>query len=183
MKKVFLLGSVFIATTVFAAVWMSYTASDEGSSITFKIKNFGLTVNGSFKGLAATLQFDPQQLTAASIDASVDANTVNTSNNMRDNHLRKEEYFDVAKYPRIKLVSSKIVNTGQANAYTFTGKLTIKKVTKDISFPFTAVLAANGTYSLKGEFKVNRRDFGVGGSSISMADVLIVNLNVTAKKK
>jgi polyisoprenoid-binding protein YceI len=61
------------------------------------------------------------------------------------------------------------------------GNLTIKGVSKFISFPFTATATANG-YVLAGQFKINRRDFNVGGSSWVLSDELSVSLNVAAIK-
>lgn len=181
MKKHILLPVLALTMMSFAVV-MNYSATDEGSSVKFKIKNFGLTVDGTFKGLQGNFNFDPNNLTTATFEASLDANTINTGNNSRDNHLRKDEFFGVKTYPRIKLVSTKIGNSSKAGSYVMNAKLTIKNVTKDISFPFTAIATGND-YLFKGEFKINRRDFGVGGSSISMSDVLTVFLSVTAKKK
>jgi polyisoprenoid-binding protein YceI len=181
MKKYILFPVLTLAIMSFT-VLLNYSATDEGSSIKFKIKNFGITVDGTFKGLQGNFNFDPNNLTAATFEASLDANTVNTGNNSRDNHLRKDEFFGVQKYPRIKLVSTKIGNSSKTGSYVMNAKLTIKNVTKDISFPFTAT--PNGAdYLFAAEFKINRRDFGVGGSSISMADNLTVFLSVTAKKK
>jgi polyisoprenoid-binding protein YceI len=181
MKKSILLPALALLTMSFALL-TNFTSTDEGSSVKFKIKNFGLTVDGAFTGLQGTMNFDPNNLTASTFEASLDANTVNTSNKSRDNHLRKQEYFDVAKYPKIKLVSTKISNSTKAGTYVLNGKLTIKNVVKDISFPFTATAKGND-YLFSGEFKINRRDFGVGGNSISLSDNLTVFLSITGKKK
>ena len=61
------------------------------------------------------------------------------------------------------------------------GNITIKGVTKEIKFPFTFT-AKDGGYLFEGEFKINRRDFGVGGKSFSISDELSVELSVFAKK-
>jgi polyisoprenoid-binding protein YceI len=116
----------------------------------------------------------------ASIDVSVDASSVDTDVDSRDNHLRKEEYFNVAKYPRLSFVSTKIEKSGNSNTYKVYGKLTIKGTTKDINFPFTATPQANG-YVFSGDFKVNRRDFNVGGSSFVLGDNVTISLQVSAK--
>jgi polyisoprenoid-binding protein YceI len=60
------------------------------------------------------------------------------------------------------------------------GNLTIKGVTKPIEFGFGAT-PKNGGYLFDGEFKINRRDFGVGGNSVSLSDKLTVTLSVFAK--
>jgi polyisoprenoid-binding protein YceI len=181
MKKSILLPALALLTMSFS-LFTNFTVTDEGSSVKFKIKNFGLEVDGGFTGLQGNINFDPNNLTASTFEASLDANTVNTNNKKRDSHLRKKEYFDAVTYPRIKLISTKISNSAKANTYILTGKLTIKNVVKDISFPFTSTQKGSD-YLFTGEFKINRRDFGIGGSSISMSDNLTVFLSITGKKK
>ncbi len=156
-----------------------YTPVDQGSSISFKIKNFGFNVSGSFSGLQGSIRFDPDNPSSGSFDVSIDANSINTGIDSRDGHLREESYFDVKKYPRIRFVSEKIEASGKGS-YTVSGKLTIKNHTKDISFPFTATAVENGLL-FKGEFKINRKDFDVGGSS-TISNGLDVMLSVLAKK-
>jgi polyisoprenoid-binding protein YceI len=148
--------------------------------VQFKIRNLGFNVNGSFSGLDGNIQFDPNNLTAANFDVSIDANTVNTDNNMRDNHLRNETYFDVKNYPRIHFVSTKITTSNKTGILFIFGKLTIKNQTKEISFPFTTTPINEG-FLFKGTFKINRKDFGVGGSS-TISDDLEVSLSILSKK-
>ena len=128
-----------------------------GSSVQFKIKNFGFNVDGSFSGLQGNIKFDPNDITHADFNVSIDANTVNTDNNMRDDHLRTETYFDVKKYPRISFVSTKVTPSTKNGVLFIFGKLTIKNQTKDISFPFTAETSDAG-YLFKGTFTINRKD-------------------------
>src|SRR4030095_5629180 len=80
----------------------SLTPADSESSVKFRIKNFGFSVTGSFTGLHGNIDFDPNNLAACHFDVTIDAKTVNTGIDMRDNHLRKSEYFDVENYPQIK---------------------------------------------------------------------------------
>jgi polyisoprenoid-binding protein YceI len=157
-----------------------YTPTDQGSTIKFTINNFGFGVDGSFTGLQGSIDFDPQNPAAGKFDVSIDAGTVNTDNSLRDSHLRNDSYFDVKNYPRIRLLSSRIVPKGPAGTYLFTGQLTIKAVTKEISFPFS-VTPAGGGFDFKGLFTINRKDFGVGGTS-TISNELTVSLNVMASK-
>ena len=151
---------------------------NDASEIKFTIKNFGLNVTGKFSGLSGTMQFNPSNLSASAFNVSVDANTVNTGVDMRDNHLKKEEYFDVSKYPTINFVSTSI--TGDQNGYTLSGRLTIKGITKEISFPFTATHQNDGTV-FTGNFSINRKDFNVGGGSAVMGSNVDVSLKVLAR--
>jgi polyisoprenoid-binding protein YceI len=165
-----------------------YKVVDQGSEIKFTINNFGFGVDGSFKGLQGSIDFDPQNAAAGHFDVSIDAGTVNTDNNLRDSHLRNDGYFDVKDYPRIRLVSTRIAATGKAGTYQFTGQLTIRNVAKEISFPFTVgplgggvVSPSDGSLHFSGSFTINRKDFGVGGTS-TISNELTVSLNVLATK-
>ena len=179
MKK--LIASLAFAIAVTSLPAQTYTASDDGSEIKFSIKNFGLTVNGSFKGLKGKINFNPANTTTASFNASVQVATINTGNGSRDNHLKKEEYFDASKFPVISFVLTRISKSTKAGTLQMEGKITIKGVTKVVSFPFTATPKMEG-FLFAGSFKLNRRDFGVGGKSLVLSDTLTVELAVFANK-
>jgi polyisoprenoid-binding protein YceI len=149
------------------------------SSVHFTIKNFGFNVGGSFAGIQGNVRFEPDNLSGTAFDVSVDAASINTDNNMRDGHLRGEDYLDVKKYPHILFVSETVRPARKQGNYHMVGKLTIRNVTKEISFPFTAVASGKG-YLFTGSFKINRKDFDVGGSS-TISDNLTVDLKVVVR--
>lgn len=161
------------------AIAQTYIPSENSSSVKFVIKNLGFGVDGSFKNLKGIIIFDPANLKASSLKVTVDAATINTGNQSRDGHLKKEDYFDVAKYPKISFVSDKIEKT--TAGYVTTGTFTIKYKSKTVAIPFTAVPQNNG-YLFNGKVQINRRDFGVGGSSMVLSDNLTLTLNVLAVK-
>ena len=178
LKKVFTAVALFCVVT---ALGQNYTPTDAGSKVRFVIKNFGINTGGTFDGLAGSITFDPSNLSGASFNVTVDAKTVDTDMEARDNHLRKAEYFDVEQYPKITFKSTKISTTNKEGYLYMFGVITIKNTSKEISFPFTQT-SKDGGILFEGEFKLNRRDFGVGGSSFSMSDELNVELSVFAKK-
>ena len=178
MKKIFTIIVLIIAGHCLYA--QTYTAADAGSEVKFSIKNFGLSVAGSFTGLEGKIIFNPANAASATFNVSVATSSVNTGNSSRDKHLKKEDYFDATNHSKLTFVSSKV--GGTAGAYTMEGLLTIKGVSKKISFPFTATPNSVGCI-FKGQFKINRRDFNVGGSSWVLSDELIVSLNVSAIKQ
>src|ERR1700730_13461815 len=120
MKSI-LLVSIITITGVF--LLDQYKPEDQGSSVQFKIKNLGFNVDGSFSGLDGNIQFDPNNIAASSFDVSIDAQTVNTDNKMRDNHLRDETYFDTKNYPRIRFASTKITPSNKTGTFLIFGKL------------------------------------------------------------
>jgi polyisoprenoid-binding protein YceI len=177
MKKIAsLLTIVMVANLAMA----QYKPVDNGSSIHFTIKNFGIGTGGSFTGLLGDIKFDINDLVGANFNVSIDANSINTGNETRDNHLRQETYFDVKNYPRISFVSTKITNSTKAGVLFVSGKLTIKNQSKDVSFPFTATPSGNG-YLFKGTFNIDRKDFGVGGTS-TISNNLEIQLNILSIK-
>lgn len=180
MKK--LLSVLFSCVMFFVVFGQSYSPVDLQSKVTFSIRNFGVGTGGGFKGLQGAIVFDPANLAVCSFDVSLDAKTIDTDIDSRDNHLRKEEYFDVSNFPKIIIRSTKFTPSNKQGTLFLFCDLTIKGVKKAISFPFTAT-PKDGGYLFEGNFKINRRDFGVGGNSISLGDNLTVYLSVFATKK
>jgi polyisoprenoid-binding protein YceI len=178
MKRIFFLFSLIIMTT--PAVFAQYKPVDKDSSVQFTIENFGFDVSGSFRGLQGTVDFDPQKPESAHFDVSIDASSINTDNSLRDDHLRGESYFDVKKYPRIRIESVKVQAGAKPGFYMLLAKLTIKSSTQNVLIPFTAIPMANG-YQFTGIFKIKRKDFDVGGTS-TISDELQASLNIIAKK-
>ena len=164
----------------FSLFAQTYTPVDNGSKVHFVIKNFGIATGGDFTGIAGSITFDPANPPASDFNVTVDASTVDTDIEARDNDLRKSDYFDVKKYPHLSFKSTKVTKTNKSGYFYMFGTITIKGVSKEVKFPFTAK-AQNGGYLFEGNFKLNRRDFGVGSNSISLSDELTVSLSVFAK--
>ncbi len=174
MKK-FILISLLLITGLAAKAQQKVTSY----SVKFKIKNFGLTVTGSLKGMVYKINFNPNNLENSKIRTSVKVKTINTGIGARDKHLKSDDYFDADKYPKITLESFKFTKLN-GNKYTGFFNLTIKNITKEISFPFTYSKSGNkGIFT--GTFTINRRDYGVGGSSLSMGDNVTVNISVSVE--
>ncbi len=146
--------------------------------VSFKIKNAGLTVTGRFTGLKTALVFDPADLAKSSLSASVEVATIKTGINKRDEDLQEEQYFNSGKYKLIEMKSIKLYKKGDGYAGMF--NVTIKGVTKQVEVPFQFNKTGN-TGEFKGSFDINRRDFGVGGSSMIMSDNLTVNITIKAQ--
>ena len=152
---------------------------EKESGVHFTIKNFGFNVGGSFSDITGDIGFDPANPGDARFDVKVGAASINTDNNMRDGHLRGEDYLDVTNYPYIHFVSVSVRPDKKKGSYQMNGNLTIRNKTKAIRFPFTAVASGSG-YLFEGSFKINRKDFEVGGSS-TISDNLTVTLKVLAR--
>jgi polyisoprenoid-binding protein YceI len=180
MMKTLLIGLLFIS---FNTIGQSYNPVDSASKIHFVIKNFGINTGGDFTALKGSITFLPDNPAASNFNVSVASSTVDTDNKMRDKSISGNEYFNAAKYPMITIASAKIEKTNKSAAgfYYFTGKITIKGVTKTIAFPFQAKEENNG-YLFTGNFEIKRTDFGVGEESIVLSNKVAITLSVFAKK-
>ena len=174
--KNILIFLIIISTKVFGQAndWLIVS-----SKISFKIKNAGLNVDGTLSGLTGKINFGTQA-NNNSIEASIDSKTINTGNNLRDEHLRGAEYFDVTKFQRITLKSSKI-SKEKNGTFVGTFTLTIKNKTKLITIPFSFIEIGDNAV-LKGNFVINRLDFEVGDSSFILSDNVTVSIETKVSK-
>jgi polyisoprenoid-binding protein YceI len=173
----FFTRSVLIAGFVFASNWNVDTAN---AKVSFSVKGPFGTVNGSFTGLEATIHFDPNDVAASMVQASIDANTVSSGIGLRNHHLRSEEqWLNTDKFPRISYKSKKIEKS--ASGYKAIGDLTLKGITKPVEIAFT--FSPNGNSGLfKGEFSIKREDFDLGKPGGSVGDIITLQLQVPVKK-
>jgi polyisoprenoid-binding protein YceI len=151
------------------------------SIVSFKIKNAGFNIYGSLSSLNAKIFFDPSKAFSNSIEATIYSKSINTDNTTRDGHLKKEEYFEADKFPKISLKANlfKKETNGDFNGFF---KLTIKNTTKDIRIPFTFT-EKDGKGLFKSSFTINRLDYGVGASSMILSDDATIHVEMNVLKK
>ena len=133
----------------------------------FSVKHLVIsTVKGEFGKTVGVLKLDEKDITRSSVEATIDAATVNTRTPDRDQDLRSPNFFDVAKYPTITFKSTKVEKAGEGKLKG-TGDLTMHGVTKpvvlDVEGP-TAVIKDPGGHQRRGlsaSTTVNRKDFGL----------------------
>ncbi|MDZ7896661.1 MAG: YceI family protein [Arcicella sp.] len=174
MKKI-LIMSLFVCftNTILAQNWKPVTAG-----VSFKLKMMGATVEGKFKGFSGVLKFDDNNLANSSLSATVDASTLDTDNNLRNKHLKeKAEFFNVAKYPTLKMKTTKIEKDGSNFVGYF--DLTMKETTKSVKIPFTFKKEGDKA-TFQGSTVINRRDWAVGGGTWGMSDNVTFTITVNA---
>ncbi|MBY0482110.1 MAG: YceI family protein [Chitinophagaceae bacterium] len=179
MKQLLLsLGFLLLTCSLFS---QHFVPVPKSSAVNFHIKNFGLTTDGNFGGLKGEVYFNPKDLENASIEMSVEANTVFTKNRKRDEHLMDEEFFYAEKYPTIYITSNSITAPKENGLYTFDGSILMRGITKKIQFEFSAKPQTMG-YLFEGSFKINRKDFGVGRSYITMSEEVKVDFSISVTR-
>lgn len=135
------------------------------SQVAFTIRHIFSRVPGHFGTFSGTIQFDPDSPGTGSVQVEIDANSINTSVEKRDNHLRSADFFDVAKYPKITFVSTGVKDLG-GGKLEVTGNLTMHGVTKPVTLA-TVVLGSGP--SMQGQLragfeatsKLDRTAFGI----------------------
>jgi polyisoprenoid-binding protein YceI len=179
----FLTTILFLAISAAAQV-QTWQIDPNHTAAQFSVRHMGIsTVRGAFTKVSGTAQYDPADLSKTSIDATIDASSVDTRVSMRDNDLRSANYFDVEKYPSITF-KSKSVQAAGAGKLKIVGDLTIhgvtKEVTLDVDGPSAPVTDPKGNAHVgaSASTKVNRKDFGVGGSSNMVGEDITITIDV-----
>lgn len=174
MKSLLLILFTFLSNFCFSQTWNPGTGN-----VSFKTKMLGIGVEGFFGGLKCNIKFSQNE--PQSISASINTNTVNTSNSLRDKHLKeKEEFFQTEIFPVITMQSVSIQKTTDGK-YTGTFNVTIKKITKSIKIPFSFEQKSN-TGILKSDFIINKNNWNLGGNTPGMADNVLVKINLNLTK-
>ncbi len=146
------------------------------------------TVEGRFREASATVKLDDADLTKSAVSVDINAASVDTGDAKRDAHLKDADFFDVAKHPKIRFVSTKIAKAGKA--YKLTGDLTIRDVKKSVTLDATLsdpvkTPWGNQARAAKVSGKIKRGDFGLKwNKGLETGGVLVgeeVTINVTAE--
>lgn len=168
MKKTVLVLSFIMASFASFGQW----AIDKGhSKFTFIAEHHGLSeVDGYFKKFDGKITASKDDLSDAVFEITIESASINTDLDMRDNHLKSEDMFNVEKFPTLTFKSTSLSKIG-GNKYKMVGDLTIKGVTK----PVTLDVTMNGPAAhpnpqnkklqlgIKATTTIKRSDFGIGG--------------------
>lgn len=134
MKKALSLLAVALIT-IGSFAQTNWKIDPSHSSLNFDIAHSGISfVNGKFTDYTGDVTTYGEELDEAKINFTVQIASINTNVEMRDNHLRSADFFEVETYPTMTFKSTKILATGKPDLYLLHGKLTIKDVTKDVIF-------------------------------------------------
>ena len=115
MKKILLLTLLILATMTVVAQPRPHIVDHAHSQINFVAEARFISAHGYFDKWEAEVQLDPAKIENSSFKITIEAASVNTRVARRDDHLRSKDFFDVATYPQITLVSKKITKTGIGN--------------------------------------------------------------------
>jgi len=151
------------------------------TSVQFEAKHlFLFKVRGRFAELTGRVNRDFADVGNSSVEATIDAASVDTANARRDVHLRSADFLDVANYPEIRFESKSIARGSDRDTFRIVGELTIKAITREIVLEVTEMdrsRSPNGeevTY-YAATTRINRFDFGITyGRGIIGRDLRVV---------
>jgi polyisoprenoid-binding protein YceI len=181
--------AVALLLTLSATAQETWQLDPPHSSAQFSVRHLGVsTVRGAFTKVSGTVKYDTSDVTKSSIQAMIDATSVDTRVDMRDNDLRSPNYLDVKKYPTIMFQSKKVEVFG-AGKLKVTGDLTIHGVTKEVVLDVDGPSATikdpwgNQRMGASATTKINRMDFGVAGAPGMVGDDISITLDLEMTKQ
>jgi len=180
---------VFLATAAQADQW---TLDVPHTSVQFKVSHLVISkVVGNFGEFSANLEFDGKDVTSGKIDMTVKVASINTDNPDRDKHLRSGDFFAAENHPDMSFKSKNVVK-GNDNKFQLVGDLTIRGVTKEVTFDcvFNGAVEFMGTSKagFTAKTTINRQDFGVSwsksldGGGLVVGDEVEISLELEFNK-
>ena len=170
-----------------------YEIDGAHSQIGFAVKHLIVSkTRGAFSAYSGSVEYDPNDLSTFHAQCSIDANSIDTNNTGRDNHLKGTDFLDTASFPQITFQGTQL--TASSGSYQLTGDLTIRGITQkitldvEISGPIASPFGGD-VIGISGTAKINRQDFGVkwnkamdtGGFVVD--DIVELNIDIEGHKK
>jgi polyisoprenoid-binding protein YceI len=178
------LVAVTIMVVPAVAQMQSWSIDSAHSSAQFAVRHLGIsTVRGAFTKVSGSVQYDSADPTKTTIDSTIDASSVDTRVEMRDNDLRSPNFFDVAKYPSLTFKSKRVEAVGSGKLKV-TGDLTIHGVTRgvvlNVDGPSAAVKDPRGNLHIgaAASTTIDRKDFGVNGAGPMVGDDVTITIDL-----
>jgi polyisoprenoid-binding protein YceI len=150
------------------------------SAAHFSVRHLMISnVRGEFTKLSGSALINPADLAKSTVDVTIDAASISTREPQRDEHLRSADFFDVANHPTLTFRSTRVQALGADN-FKLTGDLTIRGVTKEVTFDVEGPTASvkdpwgNIRAGITAAAKINRKDFGVAFNALTEAGGVMV---------
>ena len=187
MKKIGLLILVgLVYTGVFSQI--NWNVDKVHSSVRFSVPHLVISeVEGSFKDFSGSISTTKHDFTDANVNFTIGINSINTDNEMRDGHLKGDDFFNAAEYPNMTFKSTSFKKIA-GNKYELTGNLTIRNVSKTVKFDVVyGGTAKDGYGNTKAGFKattqINRFDYNLKWNALTEAGGATVGKDITIEMR
>lgn len=171
---------LIVASSIVVNGQQTWMVDKSHTNVSFTVTHMLISeVEGNFKLFEGSIITSKPDFSDAKITFTVDVASISTDNDARDNHLKNNDFFNAPKYPEMKFVSSSMVKKADGK-YELKGKLTIRDVTKDVTFEVSLGGVKKDPYgNTKAGFKarssINRQDYGLTWSGKTEAGELVVS--------
>ena len=155
-----------------------YTIDHAVSTVSFTGAHAGNPFQGIFHEWAAAIDFDANKLPISRIDVTFNPASAKTGNKLYDGTLPQADWFDVKEFPTARFVSTGF-SKNPDGAFVVTGDLTIRGITRSISFPFTLSDPARPPVRVKAQLPIDRLAFDIGKKSDAKAEWVSATINVS----
>ena len=195
MKRALSIPVMASVLTYNAPATTTWTVDNVHSSVKFAVSHLVISeVEGSFKMYGGTVRSNGPEFTDADVEFTVDVNSIDTDNGMRDKHLRSDDFFNAEQFPQMsfKSISWRKV---EGRRYVVEGEMTIRDVTRRVAFDVMYGGTMKDSYgNVKAGFKatttINRFDFGLkwnalteaGGATVGKDVSITLNLELTQQE-
>ncbi len=164
-----------------------WTVDKPHSFVKFSVSHMVVSeAEGTFKVFDGTVEHTKADLSDAKINFSIDVNSINTENENRDKHLKSDDFFNAEKFPTMKFESTSLQPLGN-NKYKLTGNLTIRDITKPVTFDVTYGGTITSQGKTKAGFKatttLNRFDYNLKWSAATETGGMVVGKEVEVSLK
>lgn len=166
----------------------TWTVDTTHSGVAFDIRHFLSKVPGRFNDFDGVIFYDPENPAKSTVEFTVQAASIDTGNENRDEHLRGADFFEVETYPTLTFKSKKVAPAGE-NALAVTGDFTLHGVTKEITVPVQVLGTMGDKAGFATEFVIDRKDYGINwnraldaGGAI-LGDEVNVEIQIEANRK
>jgi polyisoprenoid-binding protein YceI len=187
MKKLLLIAVAALVQVV-SFGQTKWNVDNTHSSVKFSVPHLVISeVEGSFKKFNGNLTSAKPDFTDAAINFTADVNSIDTDNEMRDKHLKSDDFFNAAQYPEMTFKSTSFKKLS-GNKYELYGNLTIRNTTKPVKFDVVyGGTAKDGYGNTKAGFKattvINRFDYNLKWNNLTEAGGATVGKDVTLDLK
>ena len=178
-----------LVLTVAPAAAQTWQIDSAHSRAQFTVRHLMISdIRGDFGAVSGTVDFDGKDITKAKVNATIDVKSITTRVEKRDEHLKSDDFLDVANHPTMTFVSTAITPKSKG-VYNLAGNLTIRGTTKPVVFELTqpaGPITTRGSTKIGASAtgKINRKDFGVkyhevmDNGGLGVADDVYIQLDV-----
>lgn len=170
--------AALLALPVLAAAQSTWTLDQVHSNVGFEVRHLLTDVGGEFHDFDGTIVYDAENPENSSVEVTVQAASIDTDNEKRDDHLRSEDFFAVEQYPTLSFKSTSVEDAGDG-MLNVTGDFTIRGVTKRITIPVEVLGVMGDKAGFATEFVIDRQEYGVNWNRALDQGGAILGDNVT----